>query len=203
MTWLESEYLQYQRILGIDEAGRGPLAGPCVVAGVILPKGYTHPLINDSKKLSEKQRERCFADIIHDAIWVGVISVLPQTIDQRNIYQATKDANIRLIALADAEICLTDAMPIDHLRIPVYDFVKGDSRSISIAAASIVAKVCRDAMMKRYDEIYPGYGFKQHKGYPTKAHIEALNRLGITPIHRRSYEPVASVIRPTLFDGNL
>ena len=202
MAWLESEYFQYQRILGIDEAGRGPLAGPCVVAGVILPKGYTHPLINDSKKLSEKQRERCFVDIIKDALWVGVISVLPKTIDQRNIYQATKDANIRLIGLADADLCLTDAIPIDHLPIPVYDFIKGDSRSISIAAASIVAKVCRDTMMKAYDELYPGYGFKQHKGYPTKVHIDALDRLGITPIHRLSYEPVARLTRPTLFDGN-
>lgn len=201
MAWLEAEYPHVQRILGIDEAGRGPLAGPCVVAGVILPKGYTHSLINDSKKLSEKQREHCFKDIVMDAIWIGVISVLPKTIDRRNIYQATKDANIHLIALAHAEICLTDAIPIDHQPIPVFDFVKGDSRSISIAAASIIAKVCRDKMMRTYDEMYPDYGFKQHKGYPTKAHIEALNRYGITPIHRLSYEPVARLLRPTLFDG--
>jgi len=201
MAWLETEYTQYQRILGIDEAGRGPLAGPCVVAGVILPIGYTHPLINDSKKLSEKQRERCFKDIVTDALWIGVISVLPETIDKRNIYQATKDANIHLIALAHADLCLTDAMPIANQSIPVYDFVKGDSRSISIAAASIIAKVCRDKMMRTYDEMYPEYGFKQHKGYPTKAHIEALNRYGITPIHRKSYEPVARLLRPTLFDG--
>jgi len=201
MAWLETEYTQYQRILGIDEAGRGPLAGPCVVAGVILPIGYTHPLINDSKKLSEKQRERCFKDIVTDALWIGVISVLPETIDKRNIYQATKDANIHLIALAHADLCLTDAMPIANQPIPVYDFVKGDSRSISIAAASIIAKVCRDKMMRTYDEMYPEYGFKQHKGYPTKAHIEALNRYGITAIHRKSYEPVARLLKPTLFDG--
>ena len=201
MAWLETEYTQYQRILGIDEAGRGPLAGPCVVAGVILPIGYTHPLINDSKKLSEKQRERCFKDIVMDALWIGVISVLPETIDKRNIYQATKDANIHLIALAHADLCLTDAMPIANQPIPVYEFIKGDSRSISIAAASIIAKVCRDKMMRTYDEMYPEYGFKQHKGYPTKAHIEALNHYGITPIHRKSYEPVARLLRPTLFDG--
>ena len=201
MAWLETEYTQYQRILGIDEAGRGPLAGPCVVAGVILPIGYTHPLINDSKKLSEKQRERCFKDIVMDALWIGVISVLPETIDKRNIYQSTKDANIHLIALAHADLCLTDAMPIANQLIPVYDFIKGDSRSISIAAASIIAKVCRDKMMRTYDEMYPEYGFKQHKGYPTKAHIEALNRYGITPIHRKSYEPVARLLRPSLFDG--
>jgi ribonuclease HII len=201
MAWLEADYPSVQRILGIDEAGRGPLAGPCVVAGVILPKGYTHPLINDSKKLNEKQRERCFKDIVNDALWIGVISVLPETIDKRNIYQATKDANIHLIALAHAELCLTDAMPISNMSIPVYDFIKGDSRSISIAAASIIAKVCRDKMMTTYDTMYPEYGFKQHKGYPTKAHIEALNHYGITPIHRKSYEPVARLIRPTLFNG--
>jgi ribonuclease HII len=202
MAWLEDNYPQAQRILGIDEAGRGPLAGPCVVAGVILPKGYTHPLINDSKKLSEKQRERCFKDIVLEANWIGVISVLPETIDKRNIYQATRDANIHLIELATADLCLTDAMPVSNQKMPVYDFVKGDSRSISIAAASIIAKVCRDAMMRRYDELYPVYGFKQHKGYPTKAHIEALKRHGITPIHRLSYEPVAAVLRANLFDRN-
>jgi ribonuclease HII len=201
MAWLETEYTQYQRILGIDEAGRGPLAGPCVVAGVILPIGYNHSLINDSKKLSEKQRERCFKDIVMDALWIGVISVLPETIDKKNIYQATKEANIHLITLAHADLCLTDAMPIASQPIPVYDFVKGDSRSISIAAASIIAKVCRDRMMRTYDEMYPEYGFRQHKGYPTKAHIEALNCYGITPIHRKSYEPVARLLRPTLFDG--
>lgn len=201
MAWLEENYPLAQRILGIDEAGRGPLAGPCVVAGVILPKGYTHPLINDSKKLSEKQRERCFKDIVLEARWIGVISVLPETIDKRNIYQATKEANIQLIQLANADLCLTDAMPVSNQKMPVYDFVKGDSKSISIAAASIVAKVCRDAMMRRYDELYPHYGFKQHKGYPTKAHIEALNRYGICPIHRLSYEPVAAVLRTSLFDG--
>jgi len=201
MDWLEASYPQAQRILGIDEAGRGPLAGPCVVAGVILPKGYVHPLINDSKKLSEKQRERCFKDIVLDALWIGVISVLPETIDQRNIYQATRDANIHLIALANADLCLTDAMPVSGQKIPVYDFIKGDSRSISIASASIIAKVCRDAMMRDYDLQYPEYGFKQHKGYPTKAHIEALRTYGITPIHRKSYAPVAAVMKPNLFGG--
>jgi len=202
MVWLEDNYPQAQRILGIDEAGRGPLAGPCVVAGVILPKGYTHPLINDSKQLSEKQRERCFKDIVLEASWIGVISVLPETIDKRNIYQATRDANIQLIQLASADLCLTDAMPVSNLKMPVYDFIKGDSRSISIAAASIVAKVCRDAMMRSYDELYPVYGFKQHKGYPTKAHLEAIHQHGICPIHRLSYEPVAKVVRATLFNGD-
>jgi ribonuclease HII len=203
MTWLENEYSQYPRILGIDEAGRGPLAGPCIVAGVILPKGYSHPLINDSKQLSVKQRDLCFRDIVLNALWVGVIEVMPETIDRRNIYQSTKDANIHLIELANADLCLTDAMPIQNQKIPVYDYIKGDSRSISIAAASIIAKVSRDAIMMYYDDLYPMYGFKQHKGYPTKAHIEALNTYGICPIHRLSYAPVANVIKPNLFDGIL
>jgi ribonuclease HII len=202
MPWLEAEYSTYKRILGIDEAGRGPLAGPCIVAGVILPDGFEHPLINDSKKLTEKQRNLCFKDIIIHALWVGVIEVLPETIDRRNIYQATKDANIYLIQLAHADLCLTDAMPISHQTIPVFDFIKGDSRSISIAAASIIAKVCRDAIMTNYDVLYPEYGFKRHKGYPTKAHIEALKQYGITPIHRLSYRPVAEVRNLTLFNGN-
>lgn len=200
-TWLEEEYTQYQRILGIDEAGRGPLAGPCVVAGVILPKGFQHSLINDSKQLSQKQRECCFKDILISALWIGVVEVMPKTIDQRNIYQATKDANIQLIQLAQADVCLTDAMPIAHQKIPVFDYIKGDSRSLSIAAASIVAKVCRDAIMVYYDTLYPEYGFKQHKGYPTKIHIEALQSFGITPIHRLSYQPVAKLKKATLFDG--
>ncbi len=201
MAWLEAEYPQFKRILGIDEAGRGPLAGPCIVAGVILPCGYNHPLINDSKKLSEKQREHCFKDIVLNALWIGVIEVMPETIDRRNIYQATKDANIHLIQLAHADLCLTDAIPITHQTIPVFDFIKGDSRSISIAAASIIAKVSRDAIMVYYDAVYPNYGFKKHKGYPTKAHIEALRTFGITPIHRLSYRPVAELRNPNLFDG--
>ena len=203
MAWLEADFSQFDRILGIDEAGRGPLAGPCIVAGVILPQGFSHPLINDSKKLSEKQRNVCFKDIVLSALWIGVIEVMPETIDRRNIYQATKDANIHLIQLANADVCLTDAMPISNQKIPVYDYIKGDSRSISIAAASIIAKVCRDAIMVNYDQQYPNYGFKQHKGYPTKVHIEALNTFGITPIHRLSYEPVARLKRRTLFDGDV
>ena len=201
MTWLETDYAYAQRILGIDEAGRGPLAGPCIVAGVILPQGFSHPLINDSKQLSQKQRELCFKDIVLNALWVGVVEVKPETIDRRNIYQATKDANIHLIELAQAELCLTDAMPIKHPKMPVYDFIKGDSRSITIAAASIIAKVSRDAIMVYYDGLYPQYGFKQHKGYPTKAHLQALQTYGITPIHRLSYGPVALVNKPSLFDG--
>lgn len=179
-----------QRILGIDEAGRGPLAGPCVVAGVILPPGYNHPLINDSKQLSPKQRKRCFDDILCDAVWVGVITVTPEQIDTKNIYQATKDANIQLIQFAEADLVLTDAMPIRFPGVTVLDYIKGDSKSLSIAAASIIAKVMRDEIMENYDRQYPEYGFAQHKGYPTKQHLEAIRRFGILPIHRKSYGPV-------------
>lgn len=197
--WIESIYPD-QTPIGIDEAGRGPLAGPCVVAGVILPLGYTHPIINDSKQLSEKQRESAFGDIIRDALWVMVVCVLPKTIDRLNIYQATKQAMMSTAGSAPTDLVLTDAMPFKIEGKTVLDFVKGDSRSLSIAAASIVAKVTRDHMMLSYDNQYPGYGFKQHKGYPTKAHIQALNHYGISPIHRLSYAPVRDLIQPNLFN---
>ncbi len=197
--WLEDEMTD-DIILGLDEAGRGPLAGPCVVSGVILPKGYTHPLINDSKQLSEKQRKQCFKDILRDALWVMVVSITPKTIDRDNIYQATKNAMMMIANYSDAKIVLTDAMPFKLKDKDVRDYIKGDSRSMSIAAASIIAKVTRDNMMSEYDREYPEYGFAQHKGYPTKKHVSALYQYGITPIHRLSYEPVKSLIQKTLFD---
>jgi len=196
--WLELKYPK-QVILGIDEAGRGPLAGPCIVCGVILPVDYTHPLINDSKKLSPKQRGMCFNDIMRDALWINIVAVNPSTIDSLNIYQATKRANFIIINQSMADCALTDAMPIKQAKIPVYDFIKGDQRSITIAAASIIAKVTRDTIMESYDIIYPQYGFKQHKGYPTKQHREALLKYGICPIHRLSYEPVRSLAKISLF----
>lgn len=197
--WLEDEITD-ELILGLDEAGRGPLAGPCIVSGVILPKGYTHPLINDSKQLTVKQRKQCFKDILKDALWVMVVSVSPLTIDQDNIYQATKNAMKMIASYSDAKIVLSDAMPFTIIGKDVRDYVKGDSRSISIAAASIIAKVTRDRMMEEYDKEYPNYGFSQHKGYPTKKHVEALHQYGITPIHRLSYEPVKTLTQKTLFD---
>ena len=180
--WLEDEITD-ECILGLDEAGRGPLAGPCIVSGVILPKGYQHPLINDSKQLSEKQRKQCYKDIFKD-----------------NIYQATKNAMKLIASYSDAKIVLTDAMPFTIKDKDIRDYVKGDSRSINIAAASIIAKVTRDHMMEEYDKEYPEYGFAQHKGYPTKKHVEALNQYGITPIHRLTFEPVKSMTQKTLFD---
>lgn len=187
------------RILGIDEAGRGPLAGPCIVAGVVLPIGYEHPVIHDSKQLSVLQRKRCFDDILRDACWIGIIAVTPQQIDTRNIYQATKDANLQLIRVAAADLVLTDAMPIQCNEVRVLDIIKGDTKSISIAAASIVAKVIRDEIMENYDRVYPGYGFAQHKGYPTQQHREAIHRLGILPIHRRSFGPVQEQLHMRFF----
>jgi ribonuclease HII len=187
------------RILGIDEAGRGPLAGPCIVAGVVLPLGYDHPVIHDSKQLSVKQRLHCFDDILRDALWIGVIAVTPEQIDSRNIYQSTKDANLQLIRVAAAELVLTDAIPIRSPDVMVMDIVKGDTKSISIAAASIVAKVVRDEIMENYDRLYPGYGFAQHKGYPTKQHREAIQQLGILPIHRKTFGPVQEQLQVKLF----
>lgn len=197
--WLEDEITD-ECILGLDEAGRGPLAGPCIVSGVILPKGYQHPLINDSKQLSEKQRKQCYKDILRDALWIMIISVTPKTIDKDNIYQATKNAMMLIASYSDAKIVLTDAMPFTIKDKDIRDYVKGDSRSINIAAASIIAKVTRDHMMEEYDKEYPEYGFAQHKGYPTKKHVEALNQYGITAIHRLTFEPVKSMTQKTLFD---
>ena len=181
----------YAFILGMDEAGRGPIAGPEVVAGVVFPKGYEHEEIYDSKKLSEKKREALFEVIVRDALWHQIEVVSVETIDALNIYGATKQA-MEKIAL-DCKRCdyiLTDAMPLDGIFKPYEAIVKGDQQSVAIAAASILAKVTRDHIMLEYDKLYPEYGFKNHKGYPTKKHLEALERFGILDIHRKSYGPV-------------
>jgi len=196
--WLEEDTPD-QVILGIDEAGRGPLAGPCVVVGVILPLHYTHPLINDSKQLSQKNRELAFKDILMDALWVNIITVSPKTIDQLNIYQATKQAMIKIAQSAPCKLVFTDAMPFKLPSKIILDFIKGDSRSLNIAAASIVAKVVRDHIMCMYGLQYPNYGFAAHKGYPTTVHIQALQDHGVLPIHRCSYGPVQAVLKPNLF----
>ncbi len=196
--WLENDYPS-QLICGIDEAGRGPLAGPCVVCGVILPSGYTHPLINDSKQLSAKKRAQCFKDILKDALWISIYSVSNQTIDELNIYKATQQAMGKIALNAPTALIFTDAMPLKIEHKTCLDFIKGDARSINIAAASIIAKEVRDQLMLHYDQKYPLYGFKQHKGYPTKAHLEALNQYGSTAIHRQSYGPVAKLNQVSLF----
>ena len=178
-------------VLGIDEAGRGPIAGPLCVAGVVFPYGYQNEDIYDSKALSEKKRESLFDVILKDALSVKILIVSEQEIDEKNIYRATQHAMHQIASELECDEVLTDAMPLpDYTKHPVQDLVKGDQKSISIAAASILAKVTRDRIMNELDEKYPGYGFAKHKGYPTAAHVKALNELGVLPVHRRSYRPV-------------
>jgi ribonuclease HII len=178
-----------QVVCGIDEAGRGPLAGPMVVAGVVFPIGYQHPLINDSKQLSEKKRKLLFYEIMRDAIEVIVVVVDEATIDKVNIYQCAKLAMANIAQCSIAHAILTDAMPLE-IKKNVTSIIKGDTKSISIAAASIIAKVVRDTKMQYLDKIYPEYGFAKHKGYGTKVHLDAISTYGITPIHRRTFAPV-------------
>ena len=189
MREYEDTYAAVSAICGIDEAGRGPLAGPVVAGAVILPKDCEILFLNDSKKLSEKKREALFLEIQEKAeTWsVGVVG--PEVIDEINILQATYQAMRKAIAglKVQPELLLNDAVTIPGVEIPQVPIVKGDAKSLSIAAASIVAKVTRDHMMVEYDQIYPQYGFGKHKGYGTAAHIAALKEYGPCPIHRRSF----------------
>ena len=181
----------YRMIAGIDEVGRGPLAGPVVAAAVILPEGLEDIGLDDSKKLSAKRREEIFEMIKEQAVAIGIGIVDAFTIDKINIYEASKVAMKRAIELLpeQPDYLLIDAMRLDT-GIPQEGIIKGDAKSISIAAASIVAKEVRDQMMKDYEQLYPGYGFAQNSGYGTKAHIEGLEKLGPTPIHRMTFAPV-------------
>ena len=177
-------------IAGIDEAGRGPLAGPVVAGAVILPKGCLLEGINDSKKLSEKKREKLYDDIIENAVAWGVGVVDHTVIDEINILNATRRA--MKLALENLQInpdyILIDAeKKVDTNGIPYLPIIKGDALSISIGAASILAKVTRDRMMKEYDKMFPMYGFEKHKGYGTKAHVEAIKEHGPCMIHRKSF----------------
>ncbi|MBR4457281.1 MAG: ribonuclease HII [Solobacterium sp.] len=178
-------------VLGIDEAGRGPLAGPLVAAGVIFPADYENPEIYDSKAISEKKRELLFDEIMNDALYFSIVIVSPSEIDRYNIYRADQLAFASIAESLPADQVLTDAMPLE-LEKRVIPLVKGDQKSISIAAGSILAKVTRDRIMKEYDAVWPQYGFAKNKGYPTKQHLEALERYGITEIHRKSFGPVAA-----------
>lgn len=189
---IEKEWYQKgaKRICGIDEAGRGPLAGPVVVAAVIMPENSMIEGVNDSKKVTEKKREKLYDEITSNAIAWGVGIIDQNEIDEINILNATKKglkkALIELIEKPD--IILVDALTgIDTLGIPYQSIIKGDAKSYSIAAASIVAKVTRDRIMRQWDEIYPEYGFEKHKGYGTKAHIEAIKDYGICPLHRKTF----------------
>ncbi|MGA9467713.1 MAG: ribonuclease HII [Exiguobacterium marinum] len=179
----------YERIVGVDEVGRGPLAGPVVAAAVLLPEGFYVAGLNDSKKMTKTARDAAYNQIMEVAE-VGVGIVESGTIDDINIYEATKLAMMEAIRqVGDADALLIDAMKLD-LDIPQQSLIKGDSLSVSIAAASVVAKVVRDRMMEEYDLTYPGYGFDKNAGYGTEAHIEGLRRLGVTPIHRRTFAPI-------------
>lgn len=185
----ERRYPQASLICGIDEVGRGPLAGPVVAGAVILPKDCEILYINDSKKLSAAKREELYGIIMEQAVAVGLGQASPQRIDEINILQATYEAMRQAINNLGVtpDILLNDAVTIPQVDIPQVPIVKGDAKSISIGAASIVAKVTRDRMMVGYDSEYPGYAFAENKGYGSAAHIAALKRLGATPIHRQSF----------------
>ncbi len=189
MSVYEKKYGSYLAICGIDEVGRGPLAGPVVAGAVILPKNHQILYLNDSKKLSEKKREELFAVIMKEAVATGIGMVSPAKIDEINILQATYEA-MRL-AIADLgtepDLLLNDAVTIPGVPYRQIPIIKGDAQSVSIAAASIIAKVTRDRLMVEYDKVIPGYEFAKNKGYRTKAHIAALKELGPSPIHRATF----------------
>ena len=185
----ERDYEKEGLICGIDEVGRGPLAGPVVAGAVILPKNCEILYLNDSKQLSAEKREQLYDVILEHAVAVGIGIVSPQRIDEINILQATYEAMRQAISQLNVipEILLNDAVTIPGVDIMQVPIVKGDAKSVSIAAASILAKVTRDRMMMEYDQIYPEYGFAKHKGYGTAAHIAALKEYGPCPIHRRTF----------------
>lgn len=189
-----------ENIVGIDEAGRGPIAGPLVVAAVRFPKGFSHEEIYDSKKISEKKRMQLFREIIQVASEYHILIIEPKAIDELNIYRATQKAMHDLVVMFDScDGVLSDAMPLPGCEQDVISLIKGDQKSVSIAAASILAKVTRDCIMKAYDVQYPMYGFARHKGYPTKAHIEAMQTFGVIEcLYRKSYGPVAKALHPCL-----
>ena len=189
-----------QSIAGIDEAGRGPLAGPVVVACVVMPRDSMIEGVNDSKKVSEKKREKLYDEIIQEAIAYGVGIISQEEIDKINILNATKEGLTLAIkemekdlkekqrGFEKPEIILVDALTkIDTDHLPYRSIIKGDAKSYSIAAASIIAKVTRDRIMREWDEVYPMYGFAKHKGYGTASHIAAIKEYGLCPLHRRSF----------------
>lgn len=189
MKEFDREYKIYGTVCGIDEAGRGPLCGPVVAAAVILPDEYNILYINDSKKLSETKREEVYKEIDKYAVAYGVGIVSPERIDEINILQATYEAMRTAIHKLSVtpDILLNDAVTIPMVDIKQVPIIKGDAKSQSIAAASIVAKVTRDHLMEEYDKLYPEYGFAKHKGYGTAAHIKAIKEYGPCPIHRRTF----------------
>lgn len=189
MKRYEREYGEYTSICGIDEVGRGPLAGPVVAAAVILPKDCTILYINDSKKLSAKKREVLYDEIMEKAVAVGVGMSSHERIDEINILQATYEAMREAISNLDVQpdLLLNDAVTIPKVDIKQIPIIKGDAKSMSIAAASIIAKVTRDRMMEVFDDIYPEYDFAGNKGYGSQRHIDALKKYGMTAIHRKTF----------------
>ena len=185
----ERQYESLGFVCGIDEVGRGPLAGPVVAGAVVLPKDCQILYLNDSKKLSEKKREELFEVIKEGAVSVGIGVVEPEIIEEINILNATYEAMRRAVANLSVvpDVLLNDAVTIPGLPMKQVPIIKGDAKSVSIAAASIMAKVTRDRMMEEYDKIYPEYDFASNKGYGTAKHVEALRKYGLTPIHRKSF----------------
>lgn len=189
MMQYEHKYEHLGYLCGIDEVGRGPLAGPVVACAVILPANHQILYLNDSKKLTAHKREELYDVILREAVAVGIGMVGPAKIDEINILQATYEAMRQAIGnlKVSPDLLLNDAVTIPEVVIPQVPIIKGDAKSVSIAAASIVAKVTRDRMMEQYEEVFPGYGFARNKGYGSKEHIEALQTMGPTAIHRRSF----------------
>jgi ribonuclease HII len=186
----------FKYIAGVDEAGRGPLAGPVVAAAVILKKDAVFKYVDDSKKLSKKNRDLALIEIKENALAIGIGISSVEEIDLINIYRASKEAMLSAIKQLKIkpDFLLIDAMPLE-IDIPLKSIIKGDQLSVSIAAASIIAKTTRDKYMEEMDKIFPMYGFKNHMGYGTKEHLEAIKEYGITPIHRKTYEPVKSMLK--------
>lgn len=200
MLRYEKELYQkgYQAIAGLDEVGRGPLAGPVVTACVILPKDCKIRHLNDSKKIPKKHHEEIYEEVLARALGVGIGIVDNDTIDRVNIYEATKLGMLQAIEQMKGEVTKPDYLLIDAMQldtpIPQLSLIKGDANSLSIAAASIVAKVTRDRMMAEYAKEYPGYAFDKNVGYSTKDHLAGLKQYGVTPIHRKSFEPIKSML---------
>jgi ribonuclease HII len=194
-----------EHVAGVDEVGRGPLIGPVVTACVVLPHNFILEGLTDSKKLSEKKRDMYYDYIMENAIAVEIGLCTPEEIDEMNIYSASREAMIRAINKVRTKVnvghVLSDAMPID-IDIPVTPIVKGDLKSITISAASVIAKVTRDRMMYELDEKYPLYGFKNHKGYPTKKHLEAISKYGLIEGYRKTYGPVKKILEEGINNEN-